>query len=295
MKKHKKFFQLKKYKVHQSERIGLGIFVSLLALGAVFTYFFPRKKWRKNKALLEVRLNNLDNEVALKASNNKEETELSTRNNNIALKSIDLNSARKEDLLAIGLSDKKAQTLINFRAKGAQFRNIQDVEKVYGLSKKDIDNISPYLYFSDNKKQNKVESSNQVQNKKLIAINNCSASDLQKIKGIGPVLSERIIKYRDALGGFYTKEQLKEVYNLPDSTYEYMQKLIIIDVNSIKKINLNTCSQKELKAHPYLREHHKEILDLREKLTKFESPTELKQISLINEENYLKFAPYLEL
>lgn len=295
MRKDNKLSQSNKYKMHQSERIGLSVFISLLALGAVFTYFFPRKKWRKNKALLEVNLNNLDKDESRVISHNQEDTSTLPFQINLALNSIDLNTAKKEDLLALGLSDKKVQTLINFREKGAQFKNIQDVEKVYGLTKKDIENISPYIYFPNQKKSNKKENSNNIQTKKLIAINNCTATDLQTIKGIGPVLSERIIKYRDALGGFYAKEQLKEVYNLPDSTYDYMQKLISIDPNSIKKIALNSCTSKDLKAHPYLREYHKEILDLRKKLTKFKNPTELKQISLINEENYLKFAPYLEL
>jgi DNA uptake protein ComE-like DNA-binding protein len=45
-------------------------------------------------------------------------------------------------------------------------------------------------------------------------LNTASASDLLPIHGIGPVLSKRIIKYRDAIGGYTHKHQLYKVYGL---------------------------------------------------------------------------------
>jgi DNA uptake protein ComE-like DNA-binding protein len=45
-------------------------------------------------------------------------------------------------------------------------------------------------------------------------LNTASASDLLPINGIGPVLSKRIIKYRDAMGGYTHKDQLYKVYGL---------------------------------------------------------------------------------
>ncbi len=45
-------------------------------------------------------------------------------------------------------------------------------------------------------------------------LNTASASDLLPINGIGPVLSNRIIKYRDAMGGYTHKDQLYKVYGL---------------------------------------------------------------------------------
>lgn len=45
-------------------------------------------------------------------------------------------------------------------------------------------------------------------------LNTASASDLLPIHGIGPVLSKRIIKYRDAIGGYTNKDQLYKVYGL---------------------------------------------------------------------------------
>src|SRR5690606_40943919 len=48
-------------------------------------------------------------------------------------------------------------------------------------------------------------------------INRCTAGELVALPGIGPVLAERIIKYRNLLGGFVDKWQLVEVYGLDSS------------------------------------------------------------------------------
>ncbi len=46
----------------------------------------------------------------------------------------------------------------------------------------------------------------------LVNLNNCTAEDLAKIEGIGPVLAQRIIEFRNARGGF---KSLKELRNVP--------------------------------------------------------------------------------
>src|SRR5690606_106619 len=51
-------------------------------------------------------------------------------------------------------------------------------------------------------------------------INTCDTATLKQVYGIGPVLAERITKYRSLLGGFVTKEQLNEVYGLKDEALQ---------------------------------------------------------------------------
>lgn len=45
-------------------------------------------------------------------------------------------------------------------------------------------------------------------------LNLAKAEDLLPVRGIGPVLSQRIINYRDALGGYKKESQLYKVYGL---------------------------------------------------------------------------------
>lgn len=51
----------------------------------------------------------------------------------------------------------------------------------------------------------------------LISINRATADQLEELPGIGPALSARIIAYRDANGGFKTKEDLLNVSGIGDS------------------------------------------------------------------------------
>ena len=54
----------------------------------------------------------------------------------------------------------------------------------------------------------------------VININKASSDDLQKVRGIGPSLAERIISYRDANGGFKSTDELKQVRGIGDLKFE---------------------------------------------------------------------------
>lgn len=60
----------------------------------------------------------------------------------------------------------------------------------------------------------------QEQALEVININKASSEELQKVRGIGPSLAERIIAYRDANGGFKSTDELKEVRGVGDLKFE---------------------------------------------------------------------------
>jgi competence protein ComEA len=62
----------------------------------------------------------------------------------------------------------------------------------------------------------------------LISINRATAEQLEELPGIGPALSSRIIAYRDANGGFKTKEDLLNVSGIGDSIYAGFTDLITL-------------------------------------------------------------------
>lgn len=138
--------------------------------------------------------------------------------------------------------------------------------------------------------------SNTAQNNKIIQVIDLNAADslaLVSLNGIGPVFAARIIKYRALLGGFYKKEQLKEVYGFDEEKYNLVAPHVAVKL-PVVKINLNTCTFKELNKHPYIEyEVTKAIFNLKKKLGKFQSVEEIKQVDLVSEELYNKIAPYL--
>lgn len=84
-------------------------------------------------------------------------------------------------------------------------------------------------------------------------INTADTTQLKRVKGIGKVLSARIVKYRDLLGGFVSKAQLKEVYGLKDSVLISLDTLIFIDDGfQPTVIAVNSASEYSLRKHPYI-------------------------------------------
>jgi len=62
-----------------------------------------------------------------------------------------------------------------------------------------------------------------------ININMASASELEALPGIGPVLAQRIVDYRQANGPFRTLEDIKDVKGIGDSTFKRIKDRITVE------------------------------------------------------------------
>lgn len=85
----------------------------------------------------------------------------------------------------------------------------------------------------------------------VIDLNSCTAGDLVSLPGIGPVLSERIVKYRSLLGGFVDKQQLREVYGLDTAVVNLIAPMVTLTLDSVKPLLLDSVSFGDLARHPY--------------------------------------------
>jgi DNA uptake protein and related DNA-binding proteins len=138
-----------------------------------------------------------------------------------------------------------------------------------------------------------VSYSNQKQ--QLIEINRCDSVTLVRLPGIGPVLSARIIRYRRLLGGYARIEQLKEVYGLPEETYELIKNRISADSTFISRININTAGYKELYHIRYLERYEiASILKYRQLKVKINGIEDLIDNKVITKEKAKSVGPYLK-
>lgn len=86
----------------------------------------------------------------------------------------------------------------------------------------------------------------------MIEINTADSAQLCKLYGIGPSFSRRILKYRGLLGGFFTPNQLLEVFGMDSIRYKGIEKHVYSDTSFINKMAINEAEFKTLLRHPYL-------------------------------------------
>ncbi len=87
---------------------------------------------------------------------------------------------------------------------------------------------------------------------KVVELNTADTTLLKTLPGIGSVYASRIVKFREALGGYYAVEQIQEIYGMPAETYDKIYPLLRTDTSLLSKINLKEASFREMLRHPYL-------------------------------------------
>ena len=173
----------------------------------------------------------------------------------------DPNTATANDFQRLGLSERVAGQIVNYRSKGGQFRSPEDFRKIYNLTEADYERLAPLIRIEQTETEAVAERvPKQTSTPKFtpepkftgpLEINGASAEEWQQLPGIGPYFAGRIVKYRSALGGFVSAEQVGETYNLPDSTFQKILPYLEV-TGAPQKLSLNEATQDELKRHPYL-------------------------------------------
>ncbi len=128
-------------------------------------------------------------------------------------------------------------------------------------------------------------------------VNTADAAQLRTVRGIGKILSARIVKFRDKLGGFVHTAQYAEVYGLKPEVVERLKKHTYIHADfRPKPLEVNTADAEHLAAHPYLTHAQaRNIVHYRAQHGPFTTAEDLKAVFLVDEEILEKIKPYVEL
>ena len=201
----------------------------------------------------------------------------------------DPNTASKQELLKLGFSNKTVNTIKKYINAGGRFYGKKDMLKIYGLNKDRYNDLESYIII---KKESQVERINN----KTIDLNSSDSTELMKLSGIGQKLANRIIKYRNLLGGYVIKNQLLEVYGIKPELYENIKERIIVDSLFISKIDINFAGFKEILKHPYFDYNSvKKIINFRSKNGMFLNIYELNTSDLLNDSIYKKVYGYIKI
>ena len=216
------------------------------------------------------------------------------------------NTISETDWCKLGLSEKQAKTIINYRNKGGKFRIKADLKKIYSIHEDQFSLLLPYIdlpeVYEEKKSQTTAYESNtnktsyHPKTAHEIDINQADTAVYASLPGIGTVISARIVKYREKLGGFIKKDQVAEVFGLKAEVYEQLENYLICKSGAIKKLSLNFSTMSELAKHPYIGyQKAKAIVEYRSKNGAYSSLEQLVKANLLNSEELARISPYLNL
>jgi DNA uptake protein ComE-like DNA-binding protein len=189
----------------------------------------------------------------------------------------------------LGLSEHQVSIIKHYEAKGGHFYKKEDVQKIYGISPDDYQRMAPYIRIPGDE-----YISNKAKPGVIIEINGSDSAKLTQIRGIGPAFALRIMAYRERLGGFLIKEQLKEVYGIDTIKYAQIKNEISINPAYITRIKINEIDFEGLRKFPYLtNKQTNAIIQYRKQHGDYRSIGDLKNIVILDENILHKIAPYI--
>lgn len=164
----------------------------------------------------------------------------------------------------LGLSLEEIERLHRYRDTGKFINSVTAFEQITQVTPSWLKQYSPYFKFPDWVTA-EVEKRKKPKTVEVKDLNTSTAADLTQVRGIGAVLSERIIKYRTRLQGFDELNQLYEVYGLDSLVVENVKRQFKIKTKPKRtKIPLAVVSLEALLRIPYLsKSEAKKIIGLR--------------------------------
>ena len=158
-----------------------------------------------------------------------------------------------------GMSLQEIDRLHRYRAAGGILHSADQFRKVTGINDSLFAILTPLLRFPARhsppmyREEGHVDTNADKDKVPVGDLNKVTAAELRRIRGIGPVLSGRIVKFRDLLGGFSVDGQLDEVYGLdPEVAKRVRSRYRVLSPPGIRKLDVNTASAEELARNVYI-------------------------------------------
>jgi DNA uptake protein ComE-like DNA-binding protein len=189
------------------------------------------------------------------------------------------------DLENLGLAAEDADRIYQKIKMGYRYSSLSELSRETGLDTAVLKNAVSTFSFGE-KKTGKQKPVN-------IELNSCDTTALIALPGIGSKTALRIIRFRDALGGFYNKEQLLETRFADTAALRKLLPEMQVNTGLLKKISIQTAGIETLKKHPYISEKQaKVMLAFRQQHGKLNENL-LKEIKIISPAELSRLLPYL--
>ena len=264
---------------NKGERIAI-----ITILAAILLLVLACVLHRPRVSLDETSLHNLDSLLALRQAAIEEQQQASESSK--AQQSLELtpfpfnpNTMTEEEGRSIGLTDRQIRNILNYRDKGGKFYSKSDLNKLYTISEEDFAQLEPFIVLPEMAQKSHKKANEQADYQKEkeeakpapkviphVDLNTVDSTTLVELPQIGPYMAIRILEFRDKLGGYVDKAQLRDVKGMDSTRFATIEPYIEIGVADLRKLDINRADFKTLVHHPYLTyEQVKRIVNQREK------------------------------
>ena len=289
----------------KKERVAVVMLLLLIAFFIAIPYFYPVKSGPPviNKTLLDF-VERSKTRLTKKDSVTENTSPIYTSQEPVAIShaavfAFDPNTISANDWKRLGLTDKTIRTILNYRSKGGKFRSPEDIRKIWGMRKEDADRLIPFVRMEETAStpftENRTPKSKNAKFPIPIDINTATPDDWKSLPGIGEVLANRIIKFREKAGGFSSIEQVKKTYGINDSVFGVISPFLKLNQDNIPKININTVSAYELRMRTGIADAQaRAIILYRNQYGPFKTVTDLKKIVFLTDSVYQRIVMYCQ-
>ncbi|MDR2963157.1 MAG: helix-hairpin-helix domain-containing protein [Bacteroidales bacterium] len=223
------------------------------------------------------------------------------------------NTASLDELLHAGFSKQQAFTLIKYRKAGGTFRYREDIAKLYTVSAADYAQLREYIDLPEKSAKSNTAKTNaqntsyssyeksknarpQYEKKAIVKqdLNTIDSAALVKIPLIGAFRAQKIVDARKKWGGFYSMAQLALLYSFDSAACANVATYCYIDTLHIRRVDLNTCSFKEIQNLPQSSYYvAKRIFDYKRIVGAIHNPSELLEHNIIEPEKFAVLRYYI--
>lgn len=198
-----------------------------------------------------------------------------------------------EEWMALGLSEKQSAIVLKYTSR--KIYSNEELKRIFVISDELFDLIKDSTYYPERTKNLDKFTEYKLEQKLIVVdINRADLDDLLQAQDISMFDAKQIIRTRDNFGGFYSLDQLNEVWQATPEKIAVWERYLEIDIRKIRKINLNTASTKELSLHPYISWNlANSLVKLRSQNGFYKDLREIKKSVLMTDELYEKLEHYL--
>lgn len=174
----------------------------------------------------------------------------------------DPNTIPVDSLELLGFSPRQAAAIARYRERGGQFRSAADFLKLGVITDRQRERLASYIDVAppppkdfpkrDSAQRFRPAAATAAEMPQPVELNAADTALLNTLPGIGKYFAQKIVEYREQLGGYTSAEQLLEVKNFGHERMQRLAGRVSVDTLAVRRFTLSEENLELMRRHPYI-------------------------------------------